>query len=108
MLVFVLDRVGPGSVLCFVDFLPRRVVLPPLLGGLGGFFRSSAMLIWPCFFDDLILTYLEELLFGSGSFFGVSRFPRRDVVLPPSFVIHDVFDFSIPREQSQNSFGSEG
>ena len=60
------------------------------------------------FFDDLSLTCLEESLFGSGGFLGVSCFPQRDVVFPPSFVIGDVFDFSLPQEQSQNSFGSEG
>ena len=45
---------------------------------------------------------------GSGGFLGVPRFPRCDVDLPSSFVIGDVFNFSVPREQSQNSFGSEG
>ena len=51
---------------------------------------------------------MGELSFGSGGFLGVSRFPRCDVDLPPSFVIGDMFDFSVLREQSQNSFGSEG
>ena len=60
------------------------------------------------FIDDLILTYFEASSFGSGGFLGVSRFPRRDVVLLLSFVIGDVFGFSISREQSQNCFGSEG
>ena len=36
------------------------------------------------------------------------RFPRCDVDLPSYFVIGDVFDFLVPREQSQNSFISEG